>query len=131
MNPAPKPCILIIDDDESVRKYLRIGVEMWGFEVLTAETGAIGVEIARSCPLAAVLIDITLPDMDGFAVGRALRQIPALAHTRLIAMSGYDLGGEPDKLAEAGFERKWLMKPFGPEELQKLLFDLVATGGKC
>jgi DNA-binding response OmpR family regulator len=129
MSSGPKPCILIIDDDESIRKYLRIGLEMWGFEVLTAETGALGVEIAGSRPIAVVLIDITLPDVDGFAVGRALRQIPALAHTRLIAMSGYDLSGEPEKLAEAGFEKKWLMKPFGPDELQKLLFDLVATGG--
>jgi DNA-binding response OmpR family regulator len=129
MGTGTKPCILIIDDDESIRKYLRIGLEMWGFEVLTAETGALGVEIAGSRPIAVVLIDITLPDVDGFAVGRALRQIPALAHTRLIAMSGYDLTGEPEKLAEAGFEKKWLMKPFGPDELQKLLFDLVATGG--
>jgi CheY-like chemotaxis protein len=129
MADSQKPCVLVIDDHEQIIKYLRIHLEMWGFEVVVALTGAGGLEIAQSCPLTAVLVDITLPDIDGFAVGRALRQIPALAHTRFIAISGYDFSFEKDKLAAAGFE-KCLQKPFNSDELQRLLFELKATNDK-
>ncbi len=129
MATGSKPSILVIDDHESLVKYLRIHLEMWGFEVLIAQEGAAGIEIARSFPPTAVLCDITLPDMDGYAVAAALKQIPALAHTRLIAISGYDLSPETEKLAKAGFEKS-LMKPFVADELQQLLLDLRASGGQ-
>jgi CheY-like chemotaxis protein len=126
MAATNKPCILVVDDHESIRKYLRMYLEMLGFDVLTAESGAEGIERAQSCPLTAAFIDITLPDTDGFAVAQALRQIPALAHTRLFAITGYDLSPEPDKLAKAGFE-KWLHKPFNADELEKLLQNLLSS----
>jgi two-component system, chemotaxis family, CheB/CheR fusion protein len=122
-----KPSILVIDDEDAVLRYVKMYLETRGFDVLVADSGAGGLEIARSCPLTAVICDITLPEMDGFAVARALRQIPHLAHTRLFAMSGYDIPG--DTLTQAGFEN-WLHKPFNADELQKLLRELTASGGQ-
>ena len=129
MASGSKLSILVIDDHESLVKYLKMHLEMCGFEVQVAQEGAVGIEIARSFPPTAVLCDITLPDMDGFAVAAALKQIPALAHTRLIAISGFDLSPEPEKLAKAGFEKS-LMKPFDADELQQLLLDLTASEGQ-
>ena len=121
-----KPSILVIDDEDAVLRYVKMYLEMRGFDVLVADSGAGGLAIARSCPLTAVLCDITLPQMDGYAVARAMRQIPQLAHTRLFAMSGFDIPG--DTLAQAGFE-KWLKKPFNADDLERLLVDLSTSGG--
>ena len=67
-----------------------------------------------------VLCDIGLPGMDGYEVARSLRADPALAGTRLVALSGYALPEDLQRAAEAGFDRH-IAKPPSPETLESVL----------
>jgi len=69
-----------------------------------------------------VLCDIGLPGCDGYEVARALRQDPATASARLIAISGYGQEEDERRSHEAGFERH-LTKPVHPADLQHLLAE--------
>jgi CheY-like chemotaxis protein len=66
-----------------------------------------------------VLLDIGLPDLDGYEVARILRGRPASCHTLLVALTGYG-EDDPERVREAGFDRL-LTKPVDPEELVRLL----------
>jgi CheY-like chemotaxis protein len=88
--------------------------------VTVANTGPAGVQAAREWKPDAILCDLGLPGLDGYGVALELRQNPATAKARMIAVSGY--GGDEDrqKSQEAGFEGH-LTKPADPAALQELL----------
>jgi CheY-like chemotaxis protein len=67
-----------------------------------------------------VLLDIGLPDMDGYAVAESLRQHPALNRTQLIALSGYGRQRDRERAKAAGFNG-YLTKPVDFDELQRAL----------
>jgi len=110
--------ILVIDDEPELAACLKTHLELWGWEVLVAHSGETSLECAGRFTPGLVLCDIGLPRMDGFAVARALRGIPAMAGARLIAMSGFHFGPDDRDLAEAGFNLE-LLKPFNIEELRR------------
>jgi CheY-like chemotaxis protein len=91
-----------------------------GHTVEVAHTGPAGVAAAATFRPDAVVSDLGLPGMDGFAVARALRANPATAGILLVAISGY--AGEEDRRRsrDAGFDAH-LQKPADPEALQRLL----------
>jgi CheY-like chemotaxis protein len=72
-----------------------------------------------------VLCDLGLPGVDGYAVAAALRQDPATASVRLIAVSGYGREEDRRRCREAGFDHH-LTKPVEPGELERLLATLPA-----
>jgi two-component system CheB/CheR fusion protein len=97
---------------------------MDGHEVTVARDGAEGLERARAFRPEVVLCDIGLPQMDGYAVARELRQVPEAARALLVALTGY---AQPEDLArarDAGFDAH-LAKPPDLEALARLL----ATAG--
>lgn len=119
MQPGPRQ-VLLVDDNRDANATLSELLELWGHQVLTAETGAAGLELARSHQPALVLLDIGLPDLDGYQVVRELRSTPETATLRIIALSGY---GQPADRAEslsAGFDQH-LVKPVEPSILKELL----------
>jgi CheY-like chemotaxis protein len=93
---------------------------MLGHTVWVARTGPDGVREALEREPEVVLCDIGLPGLDGLGVARALRQVPALAATRLIALTGYGSDQTRRLCQEAGFERHFT-KPIDPQELADLL----------
>ena len=116
--------ILIIEDNRDAADSLRILLELARHQVVVANTGPAGLEAARQFRPDVVLCDLALPGLDGLAVARALRQMPALAASRLIAMTGYGLESDQQETQKAGFEMH-LTKPCNPEELLRVL----AAGG--
>jgi len=68
-----EPTILLIEDDESIAEPLIFGLQSEGMKVLHAPNGAQGLALARSDHPDAILLDVMLPDTDGFAVCRTLR----------------------------------------------------------
>lgn len=70
--------ILIIDDDLLIRESLRDVLESQGFQTITAENGKTGLHLAAQCPLDLILCDVKMPEMDGYAVLQALRQMPTM-----------------------------------------------------
>jgi signal transduction histidine kinase len=121
--PAVKPLrILIIDDnaDSAMSEQMLLG--LYGHEVAVAYSGKGGLELAREFRPEVVLCDIGLPDVDGYEVARQLRQDPATASTRLIAVTGYGSDEDRQRCAVAGFAVV-LTKPVEPDELLRVLVE--------
>jgi two-component system response regulator FixJ len=70
----PSPLVLVIDDDKLFRWTASQVLERAGYRVHEAATGEAGLDAARDCHPGAVLLDIRLPDLDGFTVLKAIRQ---------------------------------------------------------
>jgi CheY-like chemotaxis protein len=105
--------VLIVEDNQSAADSLRLLLALHGYEARVAYAGPDGVRLAQEWPAAAVLCDIGLPGLDGYAVTTALRQLPATAQPRLIAVTAYDSDAARRRSREVGFERH-LVKPVDP-----------------
>lgn len=117
--------ILLIDDNADAVHTLRQLLEESGHQVAEAQTGQQGIAIAPVfCPQL-VVIDIGLPDIDGFEVASALRHSGATAASTLVALSGYAAAEMRARGKEAGFDH-YLVKPVDIRELEMLL-DRTAT----
>jgi PAS domain S-box-containing protein len=115
--------VLVIEDYADAAESLAMLLEMLGHKVETASTGRAGIEAARGFSPELVLCDLGLPDMDGYAVARRLREDPLLGRAFLVALSGY--GNENDKVRaqEAGFDRH-VCKPIDLDELRQLIAEI-------
>jgi two-component system KDP operon response regulator KdpE len=107
------PLVLIIEDEESLTKFLRLSLASDGFRVVDAGTAADGLAQAAAHNPDIVLLDLGLPDMDGMVVTQRLR---AWTQTPIIVISAR--GNEQDKVTalDAGAD-DYLTKPFGKSEL--------------
>jgi CheY-like chemotaxis protein len=112
--------VLVVDDNVDTAETLAMLLRLDGHDVRIAHSGPAAVEAARVFTPDAVVRDIGLPGMDGYAVARALRAEPTLDRCRLIALSGY--GREEDRrhALEAGFDQH-LVKPVEPDVIRALL----------
>jgi two-component system CheB/CheR fusion protein len=117
---SPARRILIVDDNLDSAESLEIWLKLLGHEVQVAHEGLTAVEMARSFHPEVVVLDIGLPDIDGYEVAARLRQEPDLKEVLLIAVTGY--GQEVDRLRSysAGFNEH-LVKPVDPASLESIL----------
>src|SRR5262249_28821328 len=102
--------VLIIEDNVNAADTLHDLLELSGHEVALAHTGAEGIACALERPPDAVLCDIGLPVLDGYAVAQTLRKEPTLATTYLVALSGYGQREDVQRARDAGFDAH-LCKP--------------------
>ena len=94
--------VLVVDDDAAVRERLRATFERQGWSVTEAENGRVALDRVRHGPPRAVLLDLTMPVMDGFAFLHALRATPGCADIPVIVFSARDLSAaERARLREA------------------------------
>lgn len=115
--------ILVVDDNKDAAASLSTLLSLLGHEVRVAYTGPESLHVAVLQIPEIVILDIGLPGMDGFQVARLMRQRPELAHTYLIAVTGY--GSEEDRLRsqEAGFDAH-VVKPADITKLQQMFASL-------
>jgi DNA-binding response OmpR family regulator len=117
--------VLVVEDDPKLRRALERGLRLEGYDVLGAASGEDGLAQARSGQFDAVLLDLLLPDLDGFAVCRSLRAAevgtPVLMLTALSAV--------PDRIRglDDGAD-DYLVKPFDFGELLARLRVLIRRG---
>lgn len=107
--------ILIVEDNEDAREAVRMLLETEGHVVHTVDSGQAALEAASRGEPDVVLVDIGLPDIDGYEVARRLRAKFGAA-IRLIALTGYGQPEDRRRVVEAGFDRH-LVKPVNPDEL--------------
>ena len=112
--------VLVVEDNKDAADSLRILLEVYGYQVAVAYTGPDGVRAAVEHRPEVVICDIGLPGMDGYRVARALRENPATAAARLIALTGYGQDEDRRRAREAGFDEH-LTKPADPAVLGSLL----------
>ena len=108
--------LLIVDDEKSVHDLCRQSLEPAGYHCETAETAGRGLETLRNRPCDVVLLDLKLPDKDGYEVCRTLRGYPYPPNLRVIVVSGVP---DQTELSEALIHGAddYLAKPFHPREL--------------
>ena len=123
----PQPAahrILLIEDLEDARVALAAVLDLYGYEVSEAADGAAGLEMAHSVRPDVAVIDIGLPEIDGYAVARRLRDGPFGRDIFLIALTGYGQQ-ESRELAEAAGFDEYLTKPVSPPALVALIESLL------
>jgi two-component system, cell cycle response regulator DivK len=108
------PVIVVVDDDRDTRELYRACFDMSGYLTAEASTGEEAIAAAKRLLPDVVLTDLILPDIDGFAVARRLKQDPATAGIHVILLTGYSPDDLLAKAAAAGVERA-LLKPCLPQ----------------
>ena len=111
--------VLLIEDNADARDMARLGLELLGQTVSTASNGETGIQMALADPPDAVIVDIGLPGLDGYEVGRRLRE--ALGDCiRLVALTGYGQPEDRRRVRDAGFDVH-LVKPVVPADMLRAL----------
>jgi len=95
--------ILVVEDTEDNRQIIRDLLSSVGYELIEAMDGAEGVALAQSQHPDLILMDIQLPEIDGYEATRRIRAIPELARVPIIAVTSYALSG--DENAGGGMRR--------------------------
>ena len=117
---APRQRVLVVDDNADVRTSVVQLLELAGFEAEEAADGAGAVLLAEAFRPQVALIDISLPDIDGFEVARRLRAASGGRSMVLIAVSGYGFEDCNGRARLAGFDDQ-VMKPVHPDRLDSLI----------
>jgi PAS domain S-box-containing protein len=112
--------ILIVEDNDDARESLRLLLESLGHRVLEAGDGQRGLALALHHQPEVVLIDLGLPELDGYEVARALRSSPICKTAALIAVTGYGQADDRRRSKDAGFDAH-LVKPVSQGVLASLL----------
>jgi signal transduction histidine kinase len=113
--------ILVVDDNLDAAETLGLLLQVQGHEVRTAHDGAAALAVlAESYLPNVVLLDISLPGMDGYEVARRLRQNPALDTVLLVALTGYGNEEVRSQAQQAGFDH-YMVKPLDLDALHALL----------
>ena len=106
--------LLVIEDNLQNAYMMRFLLEKHGFTVIVAETGKEGVQQALLCKPQAILLDIQLPEMDGYAVAEELKKHRELEQTPIIAVTSYAMVGDRERILAAG-ATGYIEKPIDPE----------------
>jgi CheY-like chemotaxis protein len=133
VQPAPvrrdrRPKILIVDDDAVLTDVLARRLQHQGFETLTADSGQAGLAKAQSDRPALVVLDLRLPDTDGFSVCERLADSPDTCTIPVIILSGME---RPDILrrCRAAGCHYFLRKPYDPNALLILIRQAIRESG--
>ncbi len=106
--------ILIIEDNEQNMYMLTYLLESNNYEVFQSFNGIDGIAIAKKTLPDAILLDIQLPEMDGYEVAQELRKNIELTATPIIAVTSYAMTGDKEKAFEAG-ATGYIEKPIDPD----------------
>jgi two-component system cell cycle response regulator DivK len=122
MEVSPMPKILLVEDNEMNRDMLSRRLTRKGYEVAIAVDGRDGVEKARAGGYDLVLMDMSLPEIDGWEATRLLREAAETKSVPIIALTAHAMSGDRERALEAGcddYDTK-------PSELDRLLSKIQA-----
>ncbi len=122
--PERQHSVLIIDDDDSISEVLAYRLSQQGYLTATAGRGELGIAMARDGQPDLILLDLRLPDIDGFSVCRRLDEDPQTSHIPVIILSGME---RPDiirtsRVAGCTF---FVRKPYDPNALLILVQQAI------
>jgi len=120
-----KITVLIVDDDESICMLLKAFLESEGLKAITCHDGQSAVDLLETMPIDIILLDVMMPEMDGF---ETLRRIRARHSVPVIFLTARDMLTDKEKGFEAGAD-DYIVKPFDPREvLLRIRAQLRETG---
>ncbi len=112
--------VLVVDDNEDSAMTMVMLLEVGGHQATVAHDGLTALTVARDFKPHVVLLDIALPEMNGYEVAKRMRMMPELARTVIVAMTGYGQDDDRRRSAEAGFTEH-LVKPIDPSALERVV----------
>jgi two-component system KDP operon response regulator KdpE len=113
LEPTPPRLILVVDDEARMRRFIRMNMELEGYQIIEAENGLKALEQIRQHTPDLVVMDVMMPEMDGFETLKLLREISTVPVILLTVKSD-----EEDKIQGLGLGADdYVTKPFSPREL--------------
>ncbi|OGW24876.1 MAG: two-component system response regulator [Nitrospirae bacterium GWC2_42_7] len=116
--------VLVIEDNEDNMSLITFILQKGGYNTIWAENGRKGVELAEREKPHFIILDIQLPDIDGFEVLRQIRASKADARVPIIAMTSYAMSGDREKLMKAGCTG-YIEKPIDPETVMEEIHKII------
>ena len=115
-------CVLLAEDDRSVRRFLEVTLQRSGYTVMTASDGLEAMKLALSAQIDVVITDAIMPHMSGQELARFLRSNPKLAHVPIVLLTGQENkeAGRTDELVDG-----YLYKPVKADDLKNCLAQLL------
>ena len=128
-----KTKVLVIEDNEQNLYLITFILEKHGFEVIQANNGLKGIEMAKNNNPNLILLDIQLPGMDGYAVARELKNNMGKKDIPIIAVTSYAMVGDREKALKAGCTG-YIKKPINPDtfisDIEQHLLSQPSEGDK-
>jgi two-component system, sensor histidine kinase len=112
--------VVLVEDDPDVREAMTSLLEGWGHRVSVATNGPEGVAVISESRPDVALVDIAMPELDGYSVARRVRAALGRATPRLIALTGFGREEDRQRASAAGFDHH-LVKPADPRALRRAL----------
>ncbi len=125
---ASRTLVLHIDDDPILRKVVEAFLTSRGFSAMSAEDGASGLEIAQRERPAVVLLDVMMPDLDGYEVARRLRASPGLERLAIIMLTSTNDPKLISQAFKAGADLT-IHKPFDKHKLVRIIESALQLKG--
>ena len=118
--------VLLVEDTEDNRQMMRRLLEMSGFRVVEALNGREAVAVAAEVKPEIILMDLSLPFVDGLAATRQIRKLPELRDVPIVAVSAHDTADFHNQALDAGCNA-YVTKPVHYQELEDLVKSLVSS----
>jgi CheY-like chemotaxis protein len=116
--------ILIVDDFDDTRLLLRTWLQKKGFRVVEAENGNRAVAVAENDRPDLIIMDVEMPELDGLAATRKIRELKNLGAVPIVAVSAYGADQYRAHALAAGCD-EYVSTPFEPDELEQLIRALI------
>jgi CheY-like chemotaxis protein len=123
-SPDSRGTILVVDDFDDTRLLLRTWLQKKGFRVVEAENGNRAIAAAESSHPDLIIMDVEMPELDGLAATRKIRELKDFAAVPIVAVSAYGADQYRDHALAAGCN-EYVSTPFEPDELERLIRALI------
>ncbi len=121
--------VLVIEDNRDNMTLIVDMLELLSYEVITAKDGQAGIELVSSENPDLILMDLSLPVIDGWAVTKRLKQNPDSRDIPIIALTAHAMAGDRERALRAGCD-DYIAKPINMPELKLKIAKLLASGNQ-
>lgn len=121
--------VLVVDDTPSIRFLIRTNLELDGHDVIEADNGQDCLDTLSRESVDVLLIDVVMPELDGYASVATLRAQPEYADLPIIMVTTQSQVADIRRGTEVGVT-EYVVKPFDPDALVELVADVLARGGR-
>ena len=123
VTPGPRQLILVVDDNRDAAESLAMLLRFLGHEVRTALDGEAAVAAVAEYQPELVLMDLGMPNVDGYEACRRIRAEPGCGHPFMVALTGWGSIDDQDRTRAVGFDQH-LVKPVDPDIIRKIIAEL-------
>jgi CheY-like chemotaxis protein len=107
--------ILVVDDNRDNMELMQYLLKAFGYEPLAAASGAEAVRLAQEKRPDLILMDIQMPEMDGYEATEKIKGVPTLRECPVVAITAFAMVGDPKRILSSGFFDGYISKPIAPE----------------